>query len=192
MPEGSVWYRRGTLLPLSKPTIMVLMPKGRTPPLCVYRCWTPATYLVMYSMDAGSSTVSLWDCASNRALSTRMRASALRPAKARQTWVSRSWILDGVIRVSCSFMADRFSHPSTTTSLPLTPTAQVPVGPGVVSGWPVWHHGKERGGGGGVPLLTASPAYSTWKTCPSGLREGQRRGCFGAVASTDLKTGGSC
>jgi len=32
-----------------------------------------------------------------------------------------------VMRVSCNFMAERFSHPSTTTSAPLTPTAQVPI-----------------------------------------------------------------
>ena len=28
--------------------------------------------------------------------------------------------------------------------------------------------------GGDVPLFTASMAYSTWKTCPSGLKKGQR------------------
>lgn len=28
--------------------------------------------------------------------------------------------------------------------------------------------------GGDVPLLTASMAYSTWKTCPSGLEKSQR------------------
>jgi proteasome accessory factor C len=38
----------------------------------------------------------------------------------------QSPVLDGVIRVSWSFIAERFSQPSTTTSLPLTPTAQVP------------------------------------------------------------------
>lgn len=144
IPEGSVWYRRGTWLPLSKPTIRVLMPNGRTPPRCVYRCCTPATCFVMYSMVTGSSRFRRCDWASNLALSTRMRASALRPAKARQTWVSMRPILEGVMRVSCSFIAERFSQPSTTISLPLTPTAH-------------------------VPLLTASPAYSTWKTCPSGL-----------------------
>lgn len=127
MPEGSVWYRRGTSLPLSKPTIRVLMPNGRTPPRCVYRCCTPATCFVMYSMVTGSSRFRRCDCASSRALSTRIRASALRPAKARQTWVSMRPILDGVMRVSCSFMAERFSQPSTTMSLPLTPTAHVPV-----------------------------------------------------------------
>lgn len=44
--------------------------------------------------------------------------------------------LEGVMRVSCSFMADFFSQPSTTISEPLTATAQ-------------------------VPRLTASRAYST-------------------------------
>jgi len=83
-------------------------------------------YFVMYSIVTGSSTVRRCDCASNRALSTRMRASAFRPAKARQTWESTNEILEGVMRVSCSFMAERFSHPRTTMSLPLTPTAQVP------------------------------------------------------------------
>ena len=123
------------------------MPNGRTPPLCVYLCCTPATYLVMYSMLTGSSTVSLWLWASRRALSMRMRASALRPAKARQTWSSTRPILEGVMRVSCSFMADFFSQPSTTISEPLTATAQ-------------------------VPRLTASRAYSTWKTWPSGEKTG--------------------
>lgn len=112
--------------PLSKPTIKVLIPNGLTPPLCVYRCCTPATYFVMYSIVTGSSTVRRCDCASNRALSTSMRASAFRPAKARQTCVSTRPIFEGVMRVSCSFMADRFSQPSTTMSFPLTPTAQVP------------------------------------------------------------------
>ena len=112
--------------PLSKPTIRVLIPKGLTPPLCVYRCCTPATYLVMYSIVTGSSTVRRCDCASNRALSTSMRASAFRPAKARQTCVSTRPIFEGVMRVSCSFIADRFSQPNTTIFFPLTPTAQVP------------------------------------------------------------------
>ena len=135
--------------PLSKPTTNVLIPNGLTPPLCVYRCCTPATYLVMYSIVTGSSTVNRWLCASNLALSTKIRASAFSPANAKYTCESMRPIFDGVIRVSCSFMADRFSHPSTTTSAPLTPTAQ-------------------------VPRLTASRAYSTWNTCPSGLcRESQ-------------------
>ena len=137
--------------PLSNPTINVLIPNGRTPPLCVYLCCTPATYFVMYSIVTGSSTVNRCDCASNLALSISIRASALRPAKARQTWVSTSPIFDGVILVSCSFIADRFSHPNTTISFPFTPTAQ-------------------------VPRLTASRAYSTWKTCPSGLNKGKRTG----------------
>lgn len=61
-----------------------------------------------------------------RALSIRIRASALSPAKARQTWLSTRPILEGVIRVSWSFMAERFSQPRTTMDLPFTPTAQVP------------------------------------------------------------------
>ena len=117
--------------PLSNPTIRVLIPNGLTPPLCVYRCCTPATYFVMYSIVTGSSTVRRCDCASNRALSTSMRASAFRPAKARQTCVSTRPIFEGVIRVSCSFIADRFSHPSTTIPFPLTPTAQVPGHPSI-------------------------------------------------------------
>lgn len=40
VPEGSVWYRAGLPSGL-KPTISVEMPKGRTPPLCVYFCCTP-------------------------------------------------------------------------------------------------------------------------------------------------------
>ena len=121
----------------------VLIPNGLTPPLCVYRCCTPATYFVMYSIDTGSSTVNLCDCASNLALSTNILASAFSPAKARQTWLSTMEILEGVMRVSWSFIADRFSQPRTTMPLPLTATAQ-------------------------VPRLTASRAYSTWKTWPSG------------------------
>jgi hypothetical protein len=31
------------------------------------------------------------------------------------------------MRVSCNFIAERFSHPKTTMSAPLTPTAHVPV-----------------------------------------------------------------
>lgn len=111
----------------SKPTISVLMPNGLTPPLCVYLCCTPATYLVIYSIETGSSTVRRCDCASNLALSMRILASAFRPAKARQTWVSTSPIFEGVIRVSWSFIADLFSHPKTTISFPFTPTAQVPI-----------------------------------------------------------------
>lgn len=160
MPDGSVWYSFGSLSPLSKPMIKVLIPKGRTPPLWVYLCCTPATYFVMYSMVTGSSTVNRWDCASSRALSIRILASAFNPAKARQTCVSIRPIFDGVILVSCSFIADLFSQPRTTMSLPFTPTAQ-------------------------VPRLTASRAYSTWKTCPSGLNT--RRACqlpFGFVERT--------
>lgn len=126
IPEGSVWYSRGTWLPLSNPTIRVLMPNGRTPPRWVYRCCTPATCFVMYSIVTGSSRFKRCDCASSLALSTRILASAFRPANARQTWVSMRPILEGVILVSCSFIADRFSHPRTTMSLPLTPTAHVP------------------------------------------------------------------
>lgn len=94
------------------------------------------------------------DWASNRALSTRMRASALRPAKARHTCVSMRPILDGVMRVSCSFMADLFSQPRTTTSLPLTPTAQVPV----------------RGEGGGGQKRTGRSALG-------GGEGGKKQGC---------------
>ena len=108
----------------------VEIPKGLTPPDCVYLCCTPAMYLVMYSMVTASSTVRRCDWASIRALSIRMRASALRPAKARQTWLSTRPIFDGVMRVSWSFIADRFSQPRTTIDLPLTPTALVPVQPG--------------------------------------------------------------
>lgn len=78
-------------------------------------------------MLTGSSTVSRCDWASNRALSMRMRASAFRPAKASVTWWSSTAILDGVMRVSWSLRAERFSQPRTTMSLPFTPTAQVPV-----------------------------------------------------------------
>jgi hypothetical protein len=39
MPEGSVWKSCGRPAP-SKPTTSVLIPKGLTPPLCVYRCCT--------------------------------------------------------------------------------------------------------------------------------------------------------
>ena len=138
MPDGSVWYSRGVESPLSKPTINVLIPNGLTPPLCVYRCCTPATYLVMYSIVTGSSTVRRCDCASTRALSTSMRASAFRPAKARQTCVSTRPIFDGVIRVSCNFIADRFSHPRTTMSFPLTPTAQVPKQPSLYQQYSVF------------------------------------------------------
>ena len=59
-------------------------PKGRTPPLCVYFCWTPPTYPVMYSTDAESSRVRRWDCASRRALLIKMRASAVRPRTRRR------------------------------------------------------------------------------------------------------------
>ena len=43
---------------LSKPMMSVEMPKGRTPPLCVYRCWMPETYSAMYSTEGASSNVS--------------------------------------------------------------------------------------------------------------------------------------
>lgn len=161
MPDGSVWYNLGTLSPLSNPTINVLIPNGLTPPLCVYRCCTPATYFVIYSMVTGSSTVNRWDWASNLALSTKIRASALSPAKARHTWVSIRPIFEGVIRVSCSFIADRFSQPRTTMSLPLTPTAHVPVL--LVRALRILGPQENK------PRFTASRAYSTWKTWPSGL-----------------------
>ena len=74
-------------------------PKGRTPPLCVYFCWTPPTYRVMYSTDAESSRVRRWDCASRRALLIKMRASAVRPANATQMWSSIIWILTHRARI---------------------------------------------------------------------------------------------
>ena len=126
IPLGSVWYSLASFPLGSNPMTRVLIPNGLTPPDCVYRCWTPAMYFVMYSIDTGSSTVNRWDCASRRALSTRIRASALRPAKARHTWLSTREILEGVILVSCSFIALLFSHPRTTMPSPLTPTAHVP------------------------------------------------------------------
>ena len=123
----------------------------------------------MYSIVTGSSTVRRCDCASNRALSTSMRASAFRPAKARQTCVSTRPIFEGVIRVSCSFIADRFSHPSTTIPFPLTPTAQVPGHPSIRC-----HNG-----------LTLSRPYLVWQP-PAHIRLGrhghpdlQRSGEFG-------------
>ena len=78
------------------------------------------------SLQVSMATVKRCDCASTRALSTKIRASALSPAKARHTCESRRPILEGVMRVSCSFMADLLSQPNTTISLPFTPTAQVP------------------------------------------------------------------
>lgn len=182
MPEGSVWYSLGILLPLSKPTIRLLMPNGRTPPLCVYRCCTPATYLVMYSTVTGSSRFRRCDWASIRALSTRMRASALRPAKARHTCVSTRPILDGVMRVSWSFIAERFSQPSTTTSWPLTPTAQVPAGIRSVGG---------RGAGVGLRRTSLDGFTGVFDLEDVPVRAG--RGQWGAVRwgvlATNLKTG---
>lgn len=72
----------------------------------------------------------------------RTRASATKPAKARQIESSSCTIFLTVLG-SCSFMADFFSIPSTIESFPRTPIAV-------------------------VPLFTASRAYSTWKRCPSG------------------------
>lgn len=135
MPEGSVWYSRGVPSFWSKPTTNVLIPNGRTPPLCVYLCCTLAIYLVMYSMVTGSSTVRRWDWASSRALSIRIRASAFNPAKARQTWSSTRAIFEGVMRVSWSLRAERFSQPRTTMSFPLTPTAQVPAEHQQLTNW---------------------------------------------------------
>lgn len=71
--------RRGFVSLGSNPTIRVEIPNGRTPPDWVYFCWTPATYLVMYSTVTGSSTVRRCDWHSTRALSIRMRPSAVRP-----------------------------------------------------------------------------------------------------------------
>ena len=63
----------------SAPMISVQSPNGRTPPFCVYFCWIPAMKRAMYSTDAGSSTVSLCDWHSTRALLINTRASAVRP-----------------------------------------------------------------------------------------------------------------
>ena len=38
MPLGFVWYRRGLVSCGSKPTMRVEIPKGLTPPDCVYFC----------------------------------------------------------------------------------------------------------------------------------------------------------
>ena len=38
--------------------ISVEMPKGRTPPLCVYFCWMPETYSATCSTEGASSKVS--------------------------------------------------------------------------------------------------------------------------------------
>ena len=67
-----------------------------------------------------------WDCASRRALLIRMRASAVKPANATQTWSSIIWILR-IVRGSCNLAMDFFSTPSTTQSAPRTPTASVPL-----------------------------------------------------------------
>ena len=64
-----------------------------------------------------------------------MRASAVKPAKAIITWLSRTQIFC-TVRSSWSLATAFFSTPSTTTSLPRTPTAV-------------------------EPFLTASWAYST-------------------------------
>ena len=56
VPLGSVWNSCGAPSG-EKPQMSVESPKGRTPPLCVYFCWTPPTYRVMYSTDAESSRV---------------------------------------------------------------------------------------------------------------------------------------
>lgn len=79
MPDGSVWNRRGSVSLGSKPTTKVEIPNGRTPPDWVYFCCTPAMYLVMYSTVVGSSTVRRCDWHSTRALSIRIRPSAVRP-----------------------------------------------------------------------------------------------------------------
>lgn len=57
------------------------IPKGLIPPDWVYFCWTPAMNFVMYSTETGSSMVSRWDWHSTRALSIRIRASAVSPVQ---------------------------------------------------------------------------------------------------------------
>ncbi len=120
MPDGSVWYNFGTLSE-SKPIMRLDTPKGRTPPDWVYFCWIPAIYLVMYSMETGSSTVKRCDWHSILARFTKTRASAVNPAKARATWSSNIMIFL-TVRGSWSFWTVFFSTPKTTTSFPRTPT----------------------------------------------------------------------
>ncbi len=109
--------------------------------------------LVMYSMLTGSSTVRRWDWHSTRALSIRIRPSAVRPgrqwssstacqsrrpgshewdpihppANATQTWSSSNATLR-TVRGSCSCSADFFSTPRTTTLAPRTPTCEAAGG----------------------------------------------------------------
>lgn len=90
IPLGSVRYSLGIFSFTSKPMMSVEIPNGLTPPDCVYFCWIPAICLVMYSIVTGSSTVRRCDWHSIRALSMRIRASAVRPVYEKKSPVSRA------------------------------------------------------------------------------------------------------
>lgn len=75
----------------------------------------------MYSSVTGSSTLSLWLWHSTWARLIKIRASAVKPAKAITTWLSNKQIFR-TVRSSCNLATDFFSTPSTTTLAPRTPT----------------------------------------------------------------------
>mmetsp|Transcript_22278 Transcript_22278/g.75320 ORF Transcript_22278/g.75320 Transcript_22278/m.75320 type:complete len:274 (+) Transcript_22278:104-925(+) len=125
VPEGSIWYICGCCVAASKPTMSEETPKGRTPPRCVYRCCVAARKRAMYSTDGASSHVRRYDWASTRALFTRTRASAVRPAKA-SVILSSSLITLRIVRASWSLATALRSTPRTTQAPPRTPTAAAP------------------------------------------------------------------
>jgi len=186
MPLGSVMKRRGTVSLGSKPTMRVEIPNGRTPPDWVYFCCTPATYLVMYSMVTGSSTVRRWDWHSTRALSMRIRPSAVRPGVSVSCKSVHTGKGDTDVVVKHSDLAHRpgvlelerrlLLHAENDTRLAahtdllsvLEEASQLTAA---------------------VPRFTASRAYSTWKSCLSVLVSARQLTC--PSGEKTVRAGGS-
>ena len=140
-PLGSV--SNNLQIPSYTPPMIKAEPNGLTPPFWVYICNISHNFLDKLSTLIGSLYVILFIWASTLALSTKALASATRPE---------------VAAPICSSILNIFSIDVASTKLEvvLLSTAKTIPSEHLI---PIEV----------VPLLTASLAYSTWKSLPSGL-----------------------
>lgn len=141
IPDGSVWNNLGVPSG-SNPTMRVEIPKGRTPPLCVYflmmndrsikkilvelqryilwyiRRWQGHLMIICGSDIPDELCWSKYEHLEFKTI--EIRIPAVNPANAKHTCLSNFAIFLAVL-LSCNLRADFFSTPRTITSFPLTP-----------------------------------------------------------------------
>ena len=185
VPAGSFKYSCG-LPSFANPASMLLTPKGRTPPLCVYFCWVFAMNLAMYSIDGASSQVSrkLWVsmracgkmCETISAMSTRFFFLAHGVPKYAEWQVSRH-AAKVVWHYFLTFSINTLASAVKPANAKVKCSSNFAIFRMVLDSWrvavaflstPKMMQSAPLTPTTAEPLLTASMAYSTWKRWPSG------------------------